>query len=86
MRRDEQDQQSIALYNPAREGGDKQEGHGGGAGMRKSAVSLRSGAGMPVHMARERNAGGGEGERYEKERKGPYVPSLHYIWEESRHI
>lgn len=28
--------------------------------MRKSAVSVRSGAGMPAHMARERNAGGGE--------------------------
>lgn len=70
MRRDEQDQQSIALYNPGRGGGDKQEGHRGGAGMRKSAVSVRSGAGMPVHMAGERNARGGEGEICEKEQKG----------------
>lgn len=37
--------------------------------MRKSAVSVRSGAGMPAHMARERNAGGGE-ERRCKEEKG----------------
>ena len=28
--------------------------------MRKSAVRVRSGAGMPAHMAGERNAGGGE--------------------------
>ena len=31
--------------------------------MRKSAVSVRSGAGMLVHMARERNTGGGEEKR-----------------------
>lgn len=28
--------------------------------MRKSAVSVRSGAGMPAHMAGERSAGGGD--------------------------
>lgn len=77
-RRDERDQQSIALYNPAREGGDKQEGHRGGAGMRKSAVSLRSGAGMPVHMAE-----GGEGERHDM--KGKDLMSHHYIVSGQRH-
>lgn len=73
MRRDEPDQQSVALYNTAREGGDKQEGHRGGSGMRKSAVSLRSGAGMPVHMAE----GGEGGDVYEKEGKRPYVTSFY---------
>lgn len=53
--------------------------------MRKSAVSVRSGAGMPVHMAGERNAGGGDGKIQGRERKGPYVMSLHYIWEETQH-
>lgn len=28
--------------------------------MRKSAVSVRSGAGMPAHMAEDRSAEGGE--------------------------
>lgn len=60
MRRDEWDKQSCALHNPAGQGWDKQEGHRGRASMRKSAVSVRSGAGMPAHMAGERNAGGGE--------------------------
>lgn len=36
--------------------------------MRKSAVSVRSGAGMPVHMTRERNTGGGEESKEEEGR------------------
>lgn len=60
MRRDKRDKPCSALHDPAIQGWDKQEGHRGWAGMRKSAVSVRSGAGMPAHMATERNTGGGE--------------------------
>lgn len=57
--------------------------------MRKSAVSVRSGAGMPAHMTRERNAGGGKGRRVKEEkgrdsmRHGGNVAlhTCHYIWE-----
>lgn len=56
--------------------------------MRKSAVSVRSGAGMPAHMASRRNAGGGE-EMYGRERKGQIslrgsVTLLMDIWEDTQ--
>ncbi|XP_067467138.1 sorbin and SH3 domain-containing protein 1-like [Thunnus thynnus] len=43
--------------------------------MRKSAVSVRSGAGMPAHMARERNAGGGEERRLDYKGGNGYIIS-----------
>lgn len=49
--------------------------------MRKSAVSVRSEAGMCAHMAEERISGGG-GKMYGKERKGQRDPthgSLHAL-------
>lgn len=56
--------------------------------MRKSAVSVRSGAGMPAHMAEDRSAEGGE-EMQGKERKGQCDPPhmlLGYIWEDMQQM
>lgn len=88
MRRYQRDKQRSALHNPARQGWDKQEGHRGWAGMRKSAVSVRSGAGMPAHMARERNTLGERRGDVRKAKEGTVWPSTcHYIWEDTnRHF
>ena len=60
--------------------------------MRKSAVSVRLEAGMPDHMAAERNAEGEEKMRYKEEKEGTdqaqgqcdpvYV--ITYIWSDTR--
>ena len=50
--------------------------------MRKSAVSVRSGAGMPAHMAGE------EGRCKEKKGRDSVTQymSLHYIWEDTQQM
>lgn len=44
--------------------------------MRKSAVSVRSGAGMPAHMAGERSSGGGD---VRERKEGTVTSTCDYI-------
>lgn len=62
MGRKGRDKQGLCFSWPLSpdQGRDKQEGHRGWAGMRKSAVRVRSEDGIPAHMTRERTLLGEE--------------------------
>lgn len=58
---------AVLLATQSDRGEINRRGRRGWVGMRKSAVSVRSGAGMPAHMAGESSSAG---ERRCKEKKG----------------